>query len=207
MKNLTDRQREVLIYIAQYIDDNVCPPTVREIGDHFEISLRAVQDHIGALLKKGYISIMQKKSRSIRVLKDVREEVKKDPCRIPILGTVAAGKPLFSEENLEGYINVNNEFLKPGKDSFALHVRGTSMINAGILEGDLAILEPCEDAVDGEIVLAVVDEGIAEGITLKRFYREPTRIRLQAENPDFQPIYCQNVRIVGRLTGIVRSYS
>lgn len=203
MKTLTDRQREVLDFIAQFTDDNVYPPTVREIGEHFDISLRAVQDHIAALQKKGYLSQAQKRSRSLRVIKD--ERVKQPEAfvsKVPLLGTVAAGKPLLCEENLDGYVTLTEPFVRPGKSYFALHVRGQSMINAGILEGDLAIIEQGELALDGQIVVAVIDNAI----TLKRFYREESRIRLQPENDDFQPIYCQDVRIVGTLSSIVRTY-
>ncbi len=203
MKNLTERQREVLDFIAQFTDDNVYPPTVREIGEHFGISLRAVQDHIAALQKKGYLSQCQKRSRSIRVLIDER---KKDPvlysAKVPMLGTVQAGKPLLSEENLDGYLTMAEPIVKPGKSYFALKVRGSSMINAGILEGDVAVIEQAETADDGQIVVAVVDEAI----TLKRFFREAERVRLQPENPAFQPIYTSDVRIVGTLAGILRSY-
>lgn len=203
MKNLTERQREVLDFIAQFTDDNVYPPTVREIGEHFGISLRAVQDHIAALQKKGYLSQCQKRSRSIRVLIDER---KKDPvlysAKVPMLGTVQAGKPLLSEENLDGYLTMAEPIVKPGKSYFALKVRGSSMINAGILEGDVAVIEQAETADDGQIVVAVVDEAI----TLKRFFRESERVRLQPENPAFQPIYTSDVRIVGTLAGILRSY-
>lgn len=203
MKNLTDRQREVLDFIAQFTDENVYPPTVREIGEHFGISLRAVQDHIAALQKKGYLSQCQKRSRSIRVLIDER---KKEPvlytAKVPMLGTVAAGKPLLSEENLDGYLTMAEPIVRPGKSYFALKVRGTSMINAGILEGDVAVIEQAETAEDGQIVVAVVDDAI----TLKRFFKETERVRLQPENPQFQPIYCQDVRIVGTLAGILRSY-
>lgn len=203
MRQITDRQKEVLTFIADFTEENVYPPTVREISDHFSISLRAVQDHIAALQKKGYLSTEQKRSRSIKVLNDQRE---KEPelfvNKIPLLGTVAAGKPLLSEENLDGYVNLSEPFIKPGKNYFALRVRGTSMINAGILEGDLAVVEQTSVAQDGQIVVAVLDDAI----TLKRYYKEATRVRLQPENPDFQAIYCQDVRIVGILTNIVRTY-
>ena len=203
MKTLTDRQREVLDFIAQFTDDNVYPPTVREIGEHFDISLRAVQDHIAALQKKGNLSQTQKRSRSLRVIKDERtKEPEAFVSKVPLLGTVAAGKPLLCEENLDGYVTLTEPFIRPGKTYFALHVRGQSMIKAGILEGDLAIIEQGEVALDGQIVVAVIDNAI----TLKRFYREETRIRLQPENEDFQPIYCQDVRIVGILSSIVRTY-
>ncbi|MCH5291718.1 MAG: transcriptional repressor LexA [Treponema sp.] len=203
MKNLTDRQRETLDFIANFTDENGFPPTVREIGDHFGISLRAVQDHIVALQKKGYLSLSQRRSRSFRVLIDERKK-ERGPFveKVPLLGTIAAGKPLLCEENLDGYVTLTEPFVRPGKSYFALHVRGTSMINAGILEGDLAIIEQTSSAVDGQIVVAVIDDAI----TLKRFYREASRVRLQPENPEFQPIYCQDVRIVGSLAGIVRTY-
>ena len=203
MKGITDRQKEVLTFISAYTEENGYPPTVREISEHFEISIRAVQDHIIALQKKGFLSQSQKRSRSIRVLSDIREKEQLPyVSKVPLLGTVAAGKPLLCEENLDGYVNLTEPFVRPGKNYFALRVRGQSMINAGILEGDLAIIEQSEIAADGQIIVAVIDDAI----TLKRYYKETDRIRLQPENPDFQAIYCQNVRIVGILSNIVRTY-
>ena len=204
MKNLTNRQKEVLEFIAHFTDENGYPPTVREIGDHFDISLRAVQDHIAACQKKGYLSQCQKRSRSIRVLKNEEgvSETKAFTSRIPLLGTVAAGKPLLSEENADGYVTIAEPFVRPGKTYFALRVRGSSMINAGILEGDLAIIEKADVASEGQIVVAVVDNAI----TLKRFYREENRIRLQPENPDFQPIYTNDAHLAGIMVGLVRTY-
>mgnify|MGYP002621318226 FL=1 len=203
MKNLTDRQREVLDYIAQYTEENGYPPTVRETSERFGVSLRAIQDRIAGLQKKGYLSLSEKKSRSLRVLIDERTDKKNAfVAKLAVVGTVAAGKPLLSEENIERYVSVAEPLVRPGKNYFALHVRGASMINAGILEGDLAVIEQCSDADNGQIVVAMVDNAI----TIKRFYREANRIRLQPENPDFQPIYSQDVRIVGILAGILRSY-
>ena len=203
MKGITDRQKEVLTFISSYTEENSYPPTVRDISNHFGISLRAVQDHILALQKKGFLSQSQKKARSIRVLSDCRE---KEPetfiGKVPVLGTVAAGKPLLSEENLDGYVNLTEPFVRPGKSYFALRVRGQSMINAGILDGDLAVVEQASTAQDGQIIVAVIDDAI----TLKRYYKESGRIRLQPENPQFQAIYCTDVRIVGILSNIVRTY-
>ena len=203
MRGITDRQKEVLTYISTYTEDNSYPPTVRDISEHFGISLRAVQDHILALQKKGFLSQSQKKARSIRVLSDMRD---KEPqtyiSKVPLLGTVAAGKPLLSEENLDGYVNLTEPFVRPGKSYFALRVRGQSMVNAGILDGDLAVVEQSSTAIDGQIIVAVIDDAI----TLKRYYKESGRIRLQPENPDFQAIYCTDVRIVGILSNIVRTY-
>ncbi len=203
MKEITERQKQILNFISDYQRTNSYPPTVREIGENFGISIRAVQDHITALQKKGYITQTQKKSRSIKVLIDAdAQESRMFIDKIPLLGTIAAGKPILSEENYEGYVTLTEPFIRPGKNYFALHVRGESMLNAGILEGDLAIIEQTSNVTDGQIVVAVIDDAI----TLKRYFKEPTRIRLQPENPAFHPIYCQNVRIVGVLTNLVRTY-
>ncbi|MBQ0003738.1 MAG: transcriptional repressor LexA [Treponema sp.] len=203
MKEITSRQKEILNFISDYQEENSYPPTVREIGDHFNVSIRAVQDHITALQKKGYITQTQKKSRSIKVLIDER---KKDSNmfvdKVPVIGTIAAGKPLLCEENYEGYVTLTEPFIRPGKSYFALHVRGESMKNAGILEGDLAIIEQADAAIDGQIVVAVIDDAI----TLKRYFKEATRVRLQPENEAFHPIFCQEVRIVGVLSNLVRTY-
>ena len=203
MKGITDRQKEVLTFISNFTEENSYPPTVREIGEHFGISLRAVQDHISALQKKGFLSQSQKRSRSIRVLSDVRDrESQPFVGKVPLLGTVAAGKPRLSEEKLDGYINLTEPFVRPGKSYFALRVRGLSMQNAGILDGDLAIIEQASTAIDGQIIVAVIDNAI----TLKRYYKESDKIRLQPENPDFKPIFCTELRIVGILSNIVRTY-
>ncbi len=203
MNGITERQKEVLSFIANFTETNVYPPTIREIAEHFGISLKTVQDHVAALQKKGYLSSETKRSRSIKVIKDEKEKgsgLYVD--KIPLLGTVAAGKPLLCEENLDGYVNLTEPFIKPGKSYFALRVRGASMINAGILEGDLAVIEQTSSAFDGQIVVAVLEDAI----TLKRYYREDSRIRLQPENPAFQPILCNDLRIVGVLSSIVRTY-
>lgn len=203
MKEITERQKEVLSYISEYTEEHSFPPTVREISDYFGITIRAIQDHIMALQKKGYLSPTQKKARSLKVISEWKD--KEDSLyvgQVPLLGSVAAGKPLLSEENLDGYVNLTEPFVRPGKSYFALRVRGESMINAGILDGDLAVVEQASVATDGQIIVAVIDDAI----TLKRYYRESERIRLQPENPAFQPIYCTDVRIVGILSNIVRTY-
>ena len=202
MKGITDRQKEVLTFISSYTDANSYPPTVREISEHFEISIRAVQDHIIALQKKGFLSQAQKRARSIKVLSESGQDSAPFIGKVPLLGTVAAGKPLLCEENLDGYLNLTEPFVRPGKSYFALRVRGQSMINAGILDGDLAVVEQASTAVDGQIIVAVIDDAI----TLKRYYKEAGRVRLQPENPDFQAIYCNDLRIVGILSNIVRTY-
>ncbi|MBQ4378939.1 MAG: transcriptional repressor LexA [Treponema sp.] len=202
MRQVTVRQQEVLDFISSFSQDNNYPPTVREIAEHFHISIRAVQDHIAALQKKGCLAQTQKRARSLSVVTGGNPVPKVFVNRVPLLGTVAAGKPLLSEENLDGYVNLTEPFVRPGKSYFALRVRGQSMVEAGILEGDLAVVEQASTAVDGQIVVAVIDNAI----TLKRFYRESDRIRLQPENSSFEPIYSREVTIVGILTNIVRTY-
>ena len=193
MKQITERQQEILSFISSY----------SKSSDHCGISLRAVQDHISALQKKGYLTLCEKRSRSIRVLEDGHlKGAHPFISKVPLLGAVAAGKPLLSEENLDGYINLTEPFVRPGKNYFALRVRGQSMVNAGILEGDLAIVEQQQTAENGQIVVAVIDDAI----TIKRYYKEATRVRLQPENPAFKAIYSQDVRIVGVLSNIVRTY-
>lgn len=201
MKRITNRQQEVLSFISNFTEENSYPPTIREMRDHFNISTRAVQDHIAALQKKGYLAQNQNSARSLKVIVN---EMDSRPFinSVPLLGTVAAGRPLLSEENLDGYVTLAEPFIKPGKNYFALRVRGASMRDVGILEGDLAVVEQSSTAIDGQIVVAVIDDAI----TLKRYFKEAARIRLQPENPDFQAIYCQDVRIVGILSGIVRTY-
>lgn len=201
MKRITNRQQEVLSFISNFTEENSYPPTIREMSDHFNISTKAVQDHIAALQKKGYISQNQNSARSLKVIVN---EMDSRPFinSVPLLGTVAAGRPLLSEENLDGYVTLAEPFIKPGKNYFALRVRGASMRDVGILEGDLAVVEQASTAINGQIVVAVIDDAI----TLKRYFKEAARIRLQPENPAFQAIYCQEVRIVGILSGIVRTY-
>lgn len=201
MKRITNRQQEVLSFISNFTEENSYPPTIREMSDHFNISTKAVQDHLSALQKKGYLAQNQNTARSLKVIVN---EMDSRPFinSVPLLGTVAAGRPLLSEENLDGYVTLAEPFIKPGKNYFALRVRGASMRDVGILEGDLAVVEQSSTAIDGQIVVAVIDDAI----TLKRYFKEAARIRLQPENSEFQAIYCQDVRIVGILSGIVRTY-
>lgn len=201
MKELTERQQQILQFISDYTEENSFPPTVRETAEHFSVSLKAIQDHFTALTKKGYLLKDEKRSRSLKVLGNVTKKANKG-YKIPVLGSVAAGKPIFCEEDYENTIYLSEPFVRPGNSYFALHVRGSSMINAGIIDGDLAIIKQQTTAEDGDIVVAIIDDSV----TLKRFFREPTRVRLQAENPDFNPIYCQDVKVLGKLSHIIREY-
>ena len=202
MKELTLRQKEILSFIKKYISGNPYPPTIREVAENFGISIKGAHDHITALKKKGILKQTGKRSRTMELIKSP-EEREKEPFRdIPILGTVAAGQPILSEENWDGSIAIHKSTLKKNKKYFALRVRGDSMNGIGVIDGDLALIEKQNVVSNGEIAVAVVEEAV----TLKRFFRENSRIRLQSENPAYKPIYCQNARILGRLVQIIRSY-
>ena len=201
MKELTQRQQEVLAFIVEYIACHAYPPTIRELGEHFSISVKGAYDHVDALKKKGRLKNGGKRSRTMEVIHAGGGRTENAFVSIPILGTVAAGRPILSDENYEGALPVHQSLLNPQANYFILKVRGDSMIQAGIMDGDLAIIENRETAQNGDIIVAVVDEAV----TLKRFFRENARIRLQAENPAYSPIYSQDVRIIGRLSGIYRS--
>ena len=201
MKEMTKRQLQVLNFIAEYIRKQSFPPTVRDIADHFEISVKGAHDHITALRKKGHLKQADKRPRTMG-LAYKRPEDSPDLLEIPILGSVAAGIPLLAEENFDGNIVMHRAMFKKSKKYFALKVKGDSMSGAGILEGDTAIIEKQSTVLNGEIAVAVIDEAV----TLKRFYKENTRIRLQSENPAYKPIYSKDVKILGRLFTVVRSY-
>jgi len=201
VRGLTVRQREVLDFINGYLEQHRYPPSIRDLAEHFRISIRGAYDHLKALRKKGYVRSSEGRSRSLEVLDDGSAERQHRLVRIPLLGRVAAGLPVFADENVEGTIAVSDELLGAGSH-FALRVRGASMCDAGILDGDIAIVRRQEDADNGDIVVAMIQEAA----TLKRFFRESNRIRLQAENPDFPPIFTQNLRILGKLRAVQRTY-
>lgn len=197
MKALTNRQQEVLQFLEQYRDNKGYAPTVREAADFFQISVKAAHDHFKALEKKGAIQSTSGLSRAIDIVTSPREEW----IEIPILGPVAAGLPIFAEENWEDSLKFPVSLFGRG-NFFGLHVHGDSMIEAGILDGDLALLKHQNTAENGDIVVAQVEEGY----TLKRFFKEKNRVRLVSENKDYPNIYSNQVRILGRLVHLVRNY-
>jgi repressor LexA len=202
MKELTERQKEVLSFIAEYINNHNYPPTIREIADYFSVSVKAAHDHVSALKKKGVLKQADKRSRTMELIRNGEDERAGGFTEIPLLGTVAAGQPILSEENWDGVIALPRSMLKKNRKYFALKVRGDSMTGAGIMDGDTAIIEKLNSPRNGEIAVAVVDEAV----TLKRFFKESTRVRIQPENPQYTPIYSQNVRVLGRLAHVIRSY-
>ncbi|MDR1898646.1 MAG: transcriptional repressor LexA [Treponema sp.] len=200
MKELTQRQKEVLSFVAEYINEHSYPPTIRDIAEYFAISVKGAHDHVTALKKKGSLKQAEKRSRTMKLVKS--EGGGEGIVEIPLLGTVAAGQPILAEEDRDGSIVMHGSMLKKNRKYFALKVRGDSMSGAGIMDGDTVVIEKQNTVKSGEIAVAVVDEAV----TLKRFFRESTRIRLQAENPAYSPIYSRNVKILGRLARVVRFY-
>jgi repressor LexA len=202
MKELTERQKEVLAFITEHINAHSYPPTIREIADYFSVSVKGAHDHVTALKRKGCIRQLDKRSRTMELIRNNDNEGMAAFTDIPVLGTVAAGTPILSEENRDGTITLHRSMLKKNRKYFALRIRGDSMSGVGIMDGDTAVIEKQCVVHNGEIAVAVVDDAV----TLKRFFRESSRIKLQAENPAYKPIYCQDVRILGRLFQIIRSY-
>jgi repressor LexA len=202
MKGLTKRQREVVEFIRDYIQEHSYPPTIRDIASHFSVSVKAAFDHVKALEKKQVIKSDMNRSRSLEIISDEFSPIH-EALAIPLLGSVAAGMPLLTEENLDGTISISADMLGNG-NFFALKVKGDSMINAGIFDGDFAIIKQTNTASNGAIVVAWVQE---DAVTLKRFFIEKNRVRLQAENDAYPPIYTQDVRIAGQLQLVIRDYS
>jgi len=202
MKEATERQKEVLDFIAAYIHAHEYPPTIRDVADFFKISVKGANDHLTALRKKGLLKLGDKKSRTMKLVRS-GEENGEDTVEIPILGTVAAGRPILAVENIDGSIKLDKSFLKKGRIYFALRVRGDSMEGAGIMEGDIAVIVQQNVVQNGEIAVVMVDEGY----TLKTFFRESARIRLQPENPSHHTkYYSHDVQVLGKLIHIIRSY-
>ncbi|GMO26465.1 MAG: transcriptional repressor LexA [Spirochaetaceae bacterium] len=200
MKLLTPKQEKVLAYIECYINEHKFPPTIREIAGSFDFSSKAAYDHVSALKKKHIIK-MSRGSRTIEIVKDKEPT---DFIDVPVLGEVAAGKHIFPEKNFTGSLRIHESMLKKNNKYFALKVCGDSMDGIGVLDGDIVIIEKRETARNGDIVVVEFDDG---GRAIKRFYKQSHRIKLQSENPAYQPIYCMNVCILGRLSGVYRSYS
>jgi repressor LexA len=202
MKKLTDRQSAILGFIAKFIEGHGYAPTHREIGAAFSITAMAAHDHVVKIAAKGYLKMCGRRPRSMELVKLDGGNGHESFLDVPIVGDVAAGAPILSEENYEGSLRVDSSMLKRGAVYFAMRVRGDSMTGAGILSGDTVLIEKRENAENGQIVVAVTNEAV----TLKRFFREHSRIRLQSENPAYKPIFTTDLRIAGVLVMSIRRY-
>jgi repressor LexA len=206
---LTTRQQEIWQYLAEYLDAHGYPPTVREIGDAVGLaSPSTVHAHLANLERAGLLKRDPTKPRAIELVGRRREEAPdgaESVPRLPLVGQIAAGGPLLAEESIEDEIAVPEPL---GRDAdFLLRVKGDSMVEAGILDGDIVVVRKQADARTGDVVVALVgDDESADEATVKTFHREPDgRIRLQPENAALEPIYADHVEVLGKVTGVFRS--
>ena len=198
------RQKQILGFIKQYIQSNGTAPTLKQIAESIGVSsLATVHEHLQALEAKGLITRKAGKMRSIDLAQSNINLGQPEGFDAPILGFIAAGAPIEPYTDPNATMNIPAAFVSGKKRTYVLQVRGESMIEDGIMDGDHVIIEQAEAANNGEIVVALLDNGMA---TLKRFFRETTRIRLEPANAKMQPIFVKNVRIQGKVVGLVRRY-
>ncbi len=199
---ISPKQQEILDYIKDEILRKGYPPTVREICETVHLkSTSSVHSHLETLEKNGYIRRDPTKPRAIEICDDSFQMVRTEMVSIPVIGNVAAGQPIFAEENIQEYFPVPAEMVPKG-EAFILNVRGDSMINAGILNGDRIFVTVANTARDGDIVVALIDDSA----TVKTFYKEDGHIRLQPENDSMDPIIVDDCQILGKVFGIFRFY-
>ncbi|HAX17516.1 MAG TPA: hypothetical protein DCY00_02835 [Actinobacteria bacterium] len=207
--DISEKQKKIFDFITDYISDSGYPPTVREIASAIGLSSSAtVHAHLSKLEKAGYIKRGKGSSRSIEIIRDqyknrlIGEETNNNIVLLPVVGNVAAGKPILAEENIEEYFPVTNDFVNDFNDVFMLKVKGDSMINAGILDRDYIIVRKQNIAKNGEIVVALIEDEA----TVKRFLKTDKVIKLIPENDYMKPIILKEVNIVGKVIGVLRKY-
>ena len=203
---LTGRQQEIWSFLVEYVDLHGYPPTVREIGEAVGLaSPSTVHAHLANLERAGLLKRDPTKPRALELIgreKHAAEAVVAELPKLPLLGQIAAGGPLLAEQNIEDQIAVPETL----RGDFVLRVKGESMIDAGILDGDLVIVQRAQDARNGDIVVALAgDDESADEATVKTFYREKGRVRLQPENASLEPIYAEHVQILGKVVGVFRT--
>lgn len=203
MKELTKRQNEILTYIKKYMVSHGYPPTIREIGADLGVSSPAtIHAHLANLESKGFIKKEDTKNRAIELLVENEYAIKgEEVVSVPLLGKITAGSPIEAIERPDEYFSLPAYLIPNNKEVFTLLVSGTSMINAGILDGDIVIVERRNSARNDEIVVAMTDEN---EVTLKTFYKESGYFRLQPENDTMDPIILDNVTILGKAIGLYR---
>ena len=197
---ISDKQAQILEYIKDQIMEKGYPPAVREICEAVHLkSTSSVHSHLATLEKRGYIRRDPTKPRAIEICDDNFQMLRTETASLPVVGRVAAGEPILAEQNIESYFPVPAECVPRG-ESFVLKVHGTSMINAGIMDGDYIFVNSCRNAENGEIIVALIDDSA----TVKRFYKEDGHIRLQPENDEMEPIIVEDCQILGKVFGVYR---
>ena len=200
---LTGRQQEIWDFLVDYVDQHGYPPTVREIGDAVGLaSPSTVHAHLANLERAGLLKRDPTKPRALELVgRERRESSPATLEKLPLVGQIAAGGPLLAEENVEDHLAVPETL----RGDFLLRVKGDSMVGVGILDGDVVVVQRTQDARNGEIVVALAgDDESADEATVKRFFRESGRVRLQPENDALEPLYPEHVQILGRVTGVFR---
>ena len=199
---ITPKQQEILEYIKQQILKKGYPPAVREICEAVHLkSTSSVHSHLETLEKNGYIRKDPTKPRAIENLDDSFQLTRREMVNIPVIGSVAAGQPIFAAENIETYFPVPSEFI-PNQEVFMLHVKGDSMMNAGIFDGDTILVKHQNTASNGDMVVALLDDSA----TVKTYYKEDGYYRLQPENDHMEPIIAENISILGVVFGVFRFF-
>ena len=202
MSELSAKQKQILEYMKAEVREKGYPPSVREICEAVNLkSTSSVHAHLESLEKNGYIRKDPTKPRAIEVMDDDFNLTRREVVNVPLIGTVAAGQPVLAQQNIENYIPVPAEYM-PNQQSFMLRVKGESMINAGILNGDSVLVKEQPTAENGDIVVAMIDDGA----TVKRYFRESGHIRLQPENDTMDPIIVENCTILGKVFGVFRIF-
>lgn len=201
---LYKRQRQIVDFISQYTQKNGYSPTLKEIAECLGVSsLATVHEHLNALVKKGVLRKFEGAVRGIELI-DKRISNAMAGVELPVLGFIAAGKPIEPMTDPDHTFAVSPSMVSGRRRSYVLQVKGDSMIEDGILDGDFVVIEEQEEARNGEIVVALLENGLA---TLKRFYREATRIRLEPANATMRPIFATNVKVQGRVVGVIRKFA
>lgn len=199
---ITKKQEEILEYIKNEILERGFPPAVREICQAVNLkSTSSVHSHLESLEKNGYIRRDPTKPRAIEILDDSFQMLRREMVNVPVVGTVAAGQPILAEQNIESYFPIPSEYM-PNEQSFILTVKGESMINAGILNGDRVLVRRQSTAENGEIVVALIDDSA----TVKTFYKEDGYYRLQPANDSMEPIIVNDLQIIGKVFGVFRFF-
>lgn len=200
---LYKRQKQMVDFISQYIQSNGHSPTLQEIATSMGLSsLATVHEHIATLVRKGVLKKYEGAVRGLEIA-DARYTADSAGLTLPILGYIAAGKPIEPYTDPNASFSVSPQMISGKKRSFVLQVKGDSMIDEGILDGDYVVVEEEHEAVNGDIVVALLENGLA---TLKRFFKESTRIRLEPANSRMSPIYATNVKVQGKVVGVIRKF-